>query len=97
MTSRELVEEWKSIAGEGTFVHSEIEKFIEESSIPTHNKSVPGTDWLESNLINQSHIQLFPEVIVFSKELELAGTIDLIIFDEKTNEYKIIDWKCKQK
>lgn len=97
MTPQELVEEWESIADAGTFIHSEIEKFIKESSEPTHNKSVLGTDWLESNLINQSHIQLFPEVIVYSKELELAGTIDLIIFDEKTKEYKLIDWKTNKK
>lgn len=97
MTPQELVEKWGSIAEEGTFIHSEIEKFIKDSSEPTHNKSLLGTDWLESNLINQSHIQLFPEVIVYSKELKIAGTIDLIIFDEKINEYKLIDWKTNKK
>ena len=97
MASQELVEEWESVAEEGAFVHSEIEECIKNSSEPTNRKSILAANWLQSNLIDQSHIKLFPEVIVYSKELEIAGTIDLLVYDERENEYKIFEWKTSKK
>lgn len=37
------------------------------------------------------------EVIVFSPDLKIAGTIDLLMYDPKTNEIIIIDWKATKR
>ena len=37
------------------------------------------------------------EVIIYSKELKIAGTIDILAKDNNTGEYIIIDWKTSKK
>ena len=45
----------------------------------------------------QSTYELFSEKIIYSKELNLAGTIDLLMYDKKSDSYIIIDWKTSSK
>ena len=53
-------------------------------------------NWLKSYMM-KSDYEFFPEKIVFSKELEIAGTIDILALDKKTNKYDLIDWKTSKK
>ena len=38
----------------------------------------------------------FSEVIVYSKELGIAGTIDLLVYNSETNMYHLVDWKTNK-
>ena len=53
--------------------------------------------FIKKNLIEKNRYDIFPEVIIYSKELALAGTIDLLLYDRKTKSYKLLDWKTSRK
>jgi len=38
-----------------------------------------------------------PEVIVFSEELRIAGTVDLLVYNSNNGECNIFDWKTSKK
>ncbi len=97
LTPQELVSEWDDIASEGTQIHLEIEKYIKDSEAPEHPKSRQAVKWLEEYLADQDRYKLYSEVIVYSKELALAGTIDLLIHDSVNDAYKLLDWKTNKK
>lgn len=97
LTPQELVENWDEIAAEGTLIHQEIENFINDRSEPTHPKSKYAAEWLNANILNKNKYKIYSEVIIYSKELKLAGTIDVLIYDESKNIYKILDWKTNRK
>ncbi|PKL82657.1 MAG: hypothetical protein CVV24_08975 [Ignavibacteriae bacterium HGW-Ignavibacteriae-3] len=97
LTSQELVEEWDKTALEGTLVHSEIENFILKEETPSHPKSKIAVAWIKKNILEKNRYDIFPEVIIYSKELALAGMIDLLLYDRETNSYKLLDWKTSRK
>ncbi len=97
MTPQELVGQWDNIASMGTFVHNEVEDFINDNKKPTHPKSKIAAGWIRENLIKKDRYDLFSEVIVYSKELALAGSIDLLLYDKLEKVYKIVDWKTNRK
>ena len=35
--------------------------------------------------------------MVYSKELKLAGTIDLLLYDKNSDSYNILDWKTSKR
>jgi hypothetical protein len=41
--------------------------------------------------------KVFPEVIVFSEELKVAGTMDLLVYNSGNGECNIFDWKTSKK
>lgn len=92
MTAEELKETWSAATQHGTDVHKEIEDYLNTGEKPTHVKSLHGITWLNKYRM-KSDIKIFPEVIVFSKELQIAGTIDILSLDIETGKYEIIDWK----
>ena len=42
-------------------------------------------------------MNFFQKKLFISKELEIAGTIDILALDKKTNKYDLIDWKTSKK
>ncbi len=96
MTVDELLSVWKKKADYGTFVHEEIENYINDKTSPTDDRSNRAVKWLNGYKM-QSNYKLFSEKIIYSKELNLAGTIDLLMYDESSNAYNIIDWKTSAK
>ena len=96
MTADELLAVWRKKADYGTFVHEEIENYINDKTIPTDDRSSMAVKWLDGYKM-QSNYNLFSEIIVYSKELNLAGTIDLLMHDESSDTYTIIDWKTSAK
>ncbi|MBU2492945.1 MAG: PD-(D/E)XK nuclease family protein [Bacteroidetes bacterium] len=97
LSPQELVSDWDKTAKEGTFIHNEVENFIKENINPTHPKSILAAEWIKKNIIEKDKFDIFSEVIVYSKELALAGTIDLLIYDRENNTYKILDWKTNKR
>ena len=96
MTADELLLVWKKKADYGTFVHEEIENYINDKTAPTDDRSSRAVKWLNGYKM-QSNYKLLSEKIIYSKELNLAGTIDLLMYDEASNAYNIIDWKTSAK
>ena len=95
-TVEELINKWKAAADHGTKVHDEIEEYILNKSQPKEIKAIHGINWLEKHLDTGKHI-VYTEKIIYSEELKLAGSVDLIIKNTETNEYTIIDWKTNEK
>tara|TARA_Y100000590_G_scaffold439524_1_gene563681 strand:- start:198 stop:920 length:723 start_codon:yes stop_codon:yes gene_type:complete len=96
MTVDELLGLWRKKADYGTFVHEEIEDYINDKTQPKDDRSIRAVKWLNGYKI-QSNYKLHSEKIIYSKELGLAGTIDLLMYDEKSDSYIIVDWKTSSK
>ena len=95
-TVEELLDKWKGAADHGTKVPNEIEEYILNKSQPDEIKAIHGINWLEKHLDTDKHT-VYTEKIIYSEELKLAGSVDLIIKNSNTNEYTIIDWKTNEK
>ena len=91
-----LTQEWAKTAEYGTYIHEEIENWIRKRIPPKEPKSKNGINWLK-NYTMTSDYDIFPEMIIYSKELKIAGTIDILALDKVTNEYDLIDWKTSKK
>lgn len=95
-TVESLIEEWEETARYGTFVHEEIENWIRYNTYPKELKSINGINWLKNYKL-KSEFKILPEMIIYSKQLRIAGTIDVLALDKKTNQYHLIDWKTSKK
>ncbi|MDD7987487.1 PD-(D/E)XK nuclease family protein [Lentisphaera marina] len=96
MSTEELKEEWTAAADHGTQVHEELEEFILSGTEPKEAKSIAGKNWLKNN-IDLEKFALHPEVIIYCKELKLAGTIDLIAQHKKSGSLLLFDWKTNKR
>jgi|AntRauTorckE6833_2_1112554.scaffolds.fasta_scaffold00276_20 ATP-dependent exoDNAse (exonuclease V) beta subunit len=108
-TKEEILAGWNKIAAIGTSVHNELENwckswqalppeerpaFQDETPDFKYEKSYHGFYWLQENL--QPHYQLYPEVKLSNEDLQIAGTVDLLIHDPKQNLWIIADWKTNK-
>jgi hypothetical protein len=75
-TKEDLFHEWSQSAVIGTKIHEEMEEYIKNKTDPKHKKSISGVEWLNTNI--PTTCKLYSEVIVYSKELRIAGMIDLL-------------------
>ena len=92
----ELIKEWNLAAQNGTDIHKEIENYIINNQEPKMQKSIIAIQWLNKHLMNSKY-ELFSEVIVYSKEFKIAGTVDLLLYDKINEVYTILDWKTNKK
>ena len=90
-----LIANWDAARDYGTKVHNEIELYLNEDVKPEAIESFAAIEWLKKYDTN-SDIKIYPEVIVYSKELKIAGSIDILIYDQSTKYYEIIDWKTSK-
>ncbi len=95
-STNEILLDWKKSADYGTKVHEEIENFILNTTPVREKMSIHGLRWLKS-FISNGKFAVYPEVIIYSEELKLSGTIDLLIKNLETNKYIIMDWKTSRK
>ena len=95
-TVESLLEDWEKARQHGTNVHQEIEDLIKKDVQPTEAQSIAGVRWIK-DYKKMDNIELFSEVIVYSLELGIAGTIDLLALNKSTNQYEIVDWKTSKK
>ena len=96
MTVDELLNQWKESAAYGTLVHEELENFILHKTPVKEKKSIQGIEWLKKYII-KSDFEIYTEAVIYSKKLQLAGTIDLLLLDKKTGKYNIMDWKTSKR
>lgn len=90
------MQEWKDIRDAGSKVHSQIDKYIKSGKIPTLQKAKNAVEWY-NNTIYKYGSKRYSEVIVFSNELGVAGSMDLLVYDPDKNECSIFDWKTSKK
>ena len=95
-TIESLIADWDAAADYGTSVHEELERWIKDGIEPSDIKATNGKDWLQHYKL-QSDIDILSEVIVYSTELSIAGTVDILAKDNTTGSYEIIDWKTSKK
>jgi ATP-dependent exoDNAse (exonuclease V) beta subunit len=98
---KELKEEWRAKAELGTAVHNLMELLCFDNSpkIDTFNDWVDARFltgslfWAENLVIDKGNKILFPEFPVFDGEYSVAGTCDLLVWNEATASIDIYDWK----
>ena len=95
-TVESLIAEWDAAGQHGTDVHEEIENWIKNGVEPGKAKAAAGVSWLK-NYQRKSDIQVLSEVIIYSTELKMAGTVDVLALDKTTGNYEIIDWKTSKR
>ncbi len=96
MTVEDVLAMWRESADYGTKVHEELENHILHQDILKEPKAVHGMNWLNKYKM-KSNFEVYPEVIIYSEELRISGTIDLLLFDKNSNNYIIMDWKTSKK
>lgn len=105
-TEDEILETWRKKAEFGDEIHFLIEKYINSKN----NKDNKNNNYNVNNLeINFKYIKKFvdelfvnyniiaSEIPIFSKKYKIAGTVDLLIQDKKTNRLYTLDWKTTNK
>ena len=96
MSVEEVLASWKNAADHGTLVHEELENHILNQSELIEPKAIQGIRWLNKFRM-KADFDIFTEVIIYSEELKLSGTIDLLLFDKSCKQYIIMDWKTSKK
>ena len=96
MTAEDLIDSWKKAADYGTLVHEELENQINFKTPVKEKKSFQGIEWLKQYIV-KSNFDIYSEAIVYSQELRLAGTIDLLLFDKYYGTYNILYWKTSKR
>ena len=94
-TLNEVLKEWGKGAERGTIVHNELEMFVKENAVPKHQMSITGARWLKEKQKNE-HNTFYSEVIVYTKELGIAGTIDLLVYNSFKNMFHFVDCKINK-
>ena len=94
-SAEDLIKEWDATATFGTAVHKEIEDYIKLKKAPEIDRAIAGVNWL-TKYLQKSDYDIFSEVIVYCKELKIAGTVDLLVFDKVNKKYSILDWKTSK-
>jgi hypothetical protein len=91
---------WNSASGLGTTFHSMCEFFYTKHEIPNPTEPHEIKEWLQFKDFHFSHIvpkgyePYRSEWRVFTDEsLDIAGSIDMVFKNPKTNKYLIYDWK----
>lgn len=103
-TVAEIKQEWDinrdNAAKLGTLLHNTIEDFYnletdEQRNVFQCDQRITQEFSYFMNYYNDfKYLKPFrTEMIVYSKELELAGSIDMLYIDEDTNELIVVDWK----
>lgn len=106
MTLEEILEQWQKKASwtsyEGTLLHAYAEQWPETKGygFNPHTPRVldmcKQVDKLFPKLLKRFRL-VVAEKIIFSPNLGIAGTVDLLMADDSTNEGVIIDWKTNSK
>lgn len=102
MGVRKILSLWKQkgqdSAAIGTAVHGQVQEYILKQRTlvdDSHSKSYGAFTFYDSVIAKYPGCAVYPEQIVFSEELRLAGTVDLVI-DIGGGEVIIVDWKTSE-
>jgi|APSaa5957512622_1039677.scaffolds.fasta_scaffold37537_3 hypothetical protein len=98
MTKEAVMKDWRKSATDGTRVHNELEKYVlNRRTKPKEEKSKQGVQWLKDRVFTQKNWVVYPEAAMFSTDIGISGTADLLIHNTETDEYVIGDWKTNKK
>ena len=92
----DIIADWDKSRDYGTLVHKQIENHVNGISEAIDIKAKHGVQWL-TNFIENRRCDVHVEKIIFSEDLRLAGTMDVLIYLHDSDEYIIIDWKTNKK
>jgi len=95
LQAEDLIAKWDAARDYGTKIHKEIEDYLKESKYPEEVKSVYAVEWLKKYQM-KSDVDIFSEIKVYSTELNIAGSIDILAHDKKADTYEVIDWKTSK-
>ena len=96
MTVTDVLALWKESATHGTLVHEELENHILSQSPLTEPKAIQGMQWLNKFKM-KANFDIYTEVMIYSQELRISGTIDLLLLNKNNGQYIIMDWKTSKK
>ena len=96
MDPADLISKWHAARDHGSKVHDEIELCLKEGIEPSEQKAITALQWLKKYCM-KSDIEIIPEIIIYSTDLQIAGTVDILAYDKKEDVYEIIDWKTSKK
>lgn len=97
ISKEEMLQKWVDKRDLGTAIHESLSDYIKSKGSTELHENI--TDWIKDqldNLIQDDNLTLYSEQIIYSRELNLAGTVDLIIKDNQLNQYMIIDFKTNK-
>ena len=92
LTPAELRADWDASTQLGTDIHDEIDQYLKNDKPPTLRRALLGINWLRQYLEVPMN-KVMSEVILYSIELGIAGTVDILVEVPGTGAYEIIDWK----
>ena len=90
-----LQDSWLEGARIGTVVHKEIENYLKEGDRLWQYKARVAKPFLDE--LQASEDTLYPELVLYSKELSFAGMVDLLVVNKETGKGTIYDWKTNKK
>lgn len=97
-TKQEVLKKWKEIADEacriGTETHLFAETFKELGLKPKNNLQKAVVKFWDN--LPKHLIPVFYELRMYSKELNIAGTTDLVFYNTKTNKFILADYKTNK-
>lgn len=100
MTDQEIKDMWKANANEaallGTAMHESIELYYNEAEIENTSVEYSYFKNFEKDRLESFGKDLIPyrtEWMVWTKELKLSGSIDMVYKNTKTGHLEIYDWK----
>lgn len=95
VTEEEILFEWKEkgriSAERGTRIHKFAEDYYIDNSLQPSDDAERGV--IEFFKDHPNYVIIDQEVILFNKEFNYAGTMDLLIFDLDSEDFILLDWK----
>lgn len=94
ITKEQMLQKWVDKRELGSLTHGSLKNFIIRNGKSELHESI--SDWIKEKLlilINDDDLILYPEQIVYSETMNLAGTIDLVVKRKSTREMYVIDFK----
>jgi len=93
ISAAQIKKDWKAKADYGTKIHKELEEYINKER-QFYELSTPATLGAEIHhklFASMDEPHDFVEFMVHDDDLKIAGTIDLVFFEDE--EFTIVDWK----
>jgi len=91
-----ILENWEKIRDNGTHTHLLAEKLCNGNKLCAED--LAKVKHVIQFLEDHPHFKILGcEIIIFSKKHKLAGTVDLILLNNKNSKLYILDWKTSNK
>jgi ATP-dependent exoDNAse (exonuclease V) beta subunit len=101
-TVDQVLKEWKDKADKSTILrgtpyHNYIENRLKGYIVtPPDKEVITQVDCIQAWLKQRRIIPILTEIKTYDLDLEIAGTMDLLAFNEKTGKFLVIDWKTNK-